>query len=189
MKKYKKTFDLRRGKLNVSYTVEEITEHLGITKGTVYRWIKEGLAPIDQKHPYLFQGKGLKSFLKERQSNRKWKCNIIELPCLKCQRPSKALEGKAWIKFSKKTYINLTAHCEVCQRKMFKCVSMKQLPEIRKHMLIVEQQQSHIVGGSNTACIDSKKKSSNTYPILEHNKKEINHHLNEIRITHKVENR
>lgn len=165
MKKHKKTFDLRLGKQNMTYTIEEITELLGVTKGTVYRWLREGLAPIDRQIPYLIKGKNLKDFLKQRQLNRKWQCKINELPCFKCQRPRRALEDKAWIQFSKKSHVNLSAHCEVCQRKMFKCVSAKQLSEIRNYLCIEELQVSHILGSKIGTCSDSKDYATLTQPL------------------------
>jgi excisionase family DNA binding protein len=152
MKTYKKTFDLRLGKLNMTYTVEEISELLGVTKGTVYHWIKKGLTPIDNQIPYLFFGMKLKKFLNDRQKKRKWECNIYELPCFKCQRPRRALKGKARIQFSKKSRVNITANCVLCQSKMFKCISMKQLPEVLKHLCIEVLQQPHIVESGNSTC-------------------------------------
>lgn len=161
MKKFKKTFDLRKGKLNVTYTVDEITVLFRVTKGTVYRWIREGLTPLDQNLPYLIYGKKLREFLKERRRKRKWVCEIDQLPCFKCQRPRRALENKAWIQFSRNSRVNLAAICDVCQSRMYKCVSAKNLTETMNCFHMEKLHNLHLLDCTSPTCNDDSTDTNN----------------------------
>ncbi len=53
----------RRIKINFPYLVHEIAKACGVTRGTVRRWRKEGLPPIDGCKPYMFLGSEVHAFL------------------------------------------------------------------------------------------------------------------------------
>lgn len=151
MKKYSKTFDANKIKINLSYSVTDITEKLGVTKGTVYAWVDEGLKPIDDIHPYLFHGSELRRFLKKRQGDRKHKCKVNEMFCLKCQRPRRARRGKASLQTTKGRKLNLTGNCVVCNTQMNKAVSHKKLPEIQTIFNLHAEQDLHLIESSDSA--------------------------------------
>ncbi len=46
IKKYKRTFQTHKIKKDYAYDIPEIVNDLGVTKGTVYAWIREGLKLI-----------------------------------------------------------------------------------------------------------------------------------------------
>ena len=77
-----------RIKVHRSYTVDEAARALGIAKGTMRRWLKDGELPYlsDQK-PALILGTSLKAFGKTR-NKAKTKCKLHELYCFKCRAPS-----------------------------------------------------------------------------------------------------
>ena len=77
-----------RIKVHRSYTVDEAARALGIAKGTVRRWLKDGELPYlsDQK-PVLILGASLKAFGQSRNTP-KVKCKPYELYCFKCRAPS-----------------------------------------------------------------------------------------------------
>jgi hypothetical protein len=145
MKKYSKTFKINKIKVNFPYYVSDIVDKLGITKGTVYAWVREGLKPNDNTAPYIFHGSVLREFLKKRQQSRKHPCEINEMFCLKCQRPRRPLEGKASLQPRKVGNPNLTGKCSVCNSQMFKSVSHKNLPEVIKTFKSEEAQASHLI--------------------------------------------
>ena len=48
--------DRRRVKIHRTYAVDESARLLGIAKGTVRRWLKQGLSAIDTRKPVLIRG-------------------------------------------------------------------------------------------------------------------------------------
>ena len=68
MKRFKKTFNPNRIRINRSFSVPEIAELLGVNRFTILYWHrKEGLSAIDGRIPYMFHGKELRRFIRERQ--------------------------------------------------------------------------------------------------------------------------
>lgn len=49
-------------KIHYSYTTEEAASLLGIHKNTLTQWRRQGLKPIDDRRPVLFQGGVLRAF-------------------------------------------------------------------------------------------------------------------------------
>ncbi len=151
MKKYNKTFNTNKIKSNFPYYVCEIAEKLGVTKGTVYAWIKEGLQPIDGNAKYIIiSGSELRRFLKNRQDKRKSKCKSNEMFCFKCQLPRRPLEGKTSIVATKGSNPNLTGKCSVCNSQIFRTVSPKNLPEFINNFKLEQPQSIHLVESITT---------------------------------------
>lgn len=155
MKKYSKTFNVNTIKL-CSYYAKEISGMLGVTTGTVYAWKKEGLKPNDDTQPLMFHGSVLRKFLKERQDARTWKCAENEMPCFKCQRGRRPLEGKASLQPGKGRNPNITGKCSVCKSQMFKTVRPGNLPKIASFFKLVELQDLHLVEPSATTTNNNK---------------------------------
>jgi hypothetical protein len=59
--------DWRRVKKHRSYAVDEVARTLGISKGTVRRWIKSGLSALTDQKPMLILGADLIDFGKTRR--------------------------------------------------------------------------------------------------------------------------
>jgi hypothetical protein len=53
----------RRIKINFPYLIHEIAKACDVTRGTVRRWRKEGLRPIEDRKPYMFLGSEVRAFL------------------------------------------------------------------------------------------------------------------------------
>lgn len=146
MKKYSKTFNINLIKQNFPYYVSDIVEKLGVTKGTVYAWIEEGLQPIDDRSTYIIiNGSELRRFLKARQDNRKHPCKNEEMFCLKCQLPRRPLEGKASIQTREGCKPSITGKCIVCNSQMYRAINLKNLPEIAKTFKLEELPDIHLV--------------------------------------------
>lgn len=68
-----------------TYTPQEIADRLGATRGTIYRWVDDGLKPIrSDTNPLLFYGETVIAFLRERRKGHRMKLKPDELYCLKC---------------------------------------------------------------------------------------------------------
>jgi hypothetical protein len=50
--------DRRRVKIHRNYDVDEAARTLKTAKGTIRRWIKNGLRTTDQRKPFLIRGGG-----------------------------------------------------------------------------------------------------------------------------------
>lgn len=161
MKKFSKTFDCNKIKKNYSFTASELSEKLGVTKGTIYSWIKEGLEPNDSITPYLFYGDEIRRFLKERQKKRKHKCKSHEMFCLKCQQPRRAKKGKTYIKPSKGNNYIITGNCEICNTKMNKSFNVENLDKIKESFNLNKIDNQHLVECNVSICIYNKNEVTN----------------------------
>jgi excisionase family DNA binding protein len=84
--------NVRRVKINWSYTVSEAAKLLDVHKHTVNRWIKCGLPLIEPKRPYLIHGSDLRVFLTNQQP-RKQPCRAGEIYCVRCRAPKRPACG------------------------------------------------------------------------------------------------
>jgi transcriptional regulator with XRE-family HTH domain len=85
-----RNYNLRILKERRTYTPQEIADRLGATRGTVYRWVEEGLKPIrSDTNPLLFYGETVIAFLRERRQDHRVKLEANELYCLKCHEARK----------------------------------------------------------------------------------------------------
>ena len=87
-------------KMHFSYTATELAERLRVHKNTVRNWQREGLEPIDDTRPLLFQGGTVRAFLKQRRASRKRTCPDGTIFCVSCReprRPAMAMVGTPMI--------------------------------------------------------------------------------------------
>lgn len=116
-------------KIHRSYTVDEVSRLLGVSKATVRRWIKNGLMAMQERKPALINGADLIDFLKSR-SRPKQKCALDECYCFTCRSPQKIAFSEAEIDFSNAKIPNMHGLCSICSNLMFKRVSKSKLPEL-----------------------------------------------------------
>lgn len=113
-----------------SYKVDEVSRLLGICKGTVRRWIKNGLPVMQGKKPAMISGTDLKQFL-QAQSKPKQKCALDECHCFKCKSNKKLAFGEVEIIFDKSPTPNLRGLCITCSTVMNKRISKTQITDIK----------------------------------------------------------
>ena len=116
-------------KTHRSYTVDEASRLLDVSKPTVRRWIKNGLVAMQERKPALINGADLITFLKSR-SRPKRKCQMDECYCFTCRSPQKIAFGEAEIFFDHSTNPNMRGLCNICSSLMFKRVSKSQLSKL-----------------------------------------------------------
>jgi len=102
-------------KINRNYSVEEIARLYDVDRQTVRAWLKSGdLTTIDDRKPYLVQGRNLRSFLEKRRAVAKRPCPPGTLYCLGCRQPRRpALQMADFIERGAAAG-NLRAICEAC---------------------------------------------------------------------------
>lgn len=118
-------------KIHRTYAVEEVARLFGIHKNTVRRWVKEGLATIDDKRPTLILGHVLVAFLHARRLKNKQTCKPGELYCVKCRTPKLPAGNMADYSPITEKFGNLVAICPDCSSLMNRRVSMARIGEFR----------------------------------------------------------
>lgn len=125
--------DRRRVKVHRAYTVEEAARTLGIAKGTVRRWLKNGLPTTDLRKPALIRGLDLADFLKSK-AKPKQPCPPGQCYCVKCRFPHKPDGAMAEYIVLTATSGNLRGLCPTCGSWMHRRTSYAQLKLIRAHL-------------------------------------------------------
>ena len=80
-------------KIHRSYTIAEVAALLDVHRNSVRRWIRQGLAVLDERKPHLILGQVLTTFLTKRNSQHV-RLKPGELYCVKCRgarRPALAM--------------------------------------------------------------------------------------------------
>lgn len=144
MKKKRRSYNIRLIRLNLSYSVQDITELYGIHKNAALRWIKDGLPVIDQRKPYLIHGADLADYLKKKQAGRKHKCKPDEFFCFKCRQPRKAWGDMADIEIRNESKLSISGLCATCETPVRRAGSVSKLPEYQKIFLIQTMPLPHI---------------------------------------------
>jgi hypothetical protein len=118
-------------KIHRNYTVEEIADLFELHKNTVRRWVKDGLAAIDDRRPMLILGHVLVAFLQARRSRNKKSCKAGELYCVRCRAPKPPAGDMAEYHPITEKFGNLVAICPDCDAIMNRRVSLTKIEQIR----------------------------------------------------------
>ena len=120
-----------------SYTVDEACTALKVCKGSVRRWIKDGLPALTDQRPLLILGDDLIDYLKQTKRPAQ-KCAAHQCFCFKCRAPrNPAFHVLEYHPFNA-TNGQLRALCEQCSTVMHKAASQatltadKSLPALRE---------------------------------------------------------
>jgi hypothetical protein len=123
-------------KIHRNYTAEEIADLFRLHKNTVRRWVKDGLAAIDDRRPMLILGHILVAFLQARRSRNKKACKQGELYCVRCRAPKPPAGDMAEYCPITEQFGNLVAICPDCDAIMNRRVSLAKIEQIRGKMEI-----------------------------------------------------
>lgn len=132
----------RRLKANLTYTVAELSERLGVHRGTVRNWYRSGLEPIDDRKPLVFHGSEVKAFLAERSKRAKRSCADSELYCLSCRVPRQPAEGIVEWRANPCGTQTLSALCAHCETLMYRFVADRDVERIRSVQAANEKLQA-----------------------------------------------
>ncbi len=122
--------DPRAVKLHRSYSVPELATCFGVHKNTVRHWRREGLTPIDDGRPVLFQGITIREFLSKRNASRKCPCSPGTLYCFKCRAARPAALGMVDYVSINAVSGNVRAICATCETVMHRRARMAHLAAI-----------------------------------------------------------
>lgn len=113
---------------HVTYTAQELAIVLDVCIGTVRRWVKLGLAPIDQHSPRLFLGRHAAHFLAARAQPRQ-SLAPGELYCVACKVPRGPFQGVIKLVPRSTTTVDFNAFCPACSRELFRRVRIAEIGE------------------------------------------------------------
>jgi hypothetical protein len=118
-------------KLHRNYSVEEIARLFGLHKNTVRNWLRQGLAPIDDRRPLLILGRELSRFLQERRRKAKQVCGPGRIFCVACRAP-KVPAGKMGDCIATGPRSGtLCGICPDCDRLIYRRVNLTKIDAIR----------------------------------------------------------
>jgi hypothetical protein len=118
-------------KIYRNYSVEQIALLFGTHKNTIRKWLKEGLAAIDDQRPTLVLGHELSRFLIERRQNAKQSCGPGRIFCVACRAPKVPAGHMADCISTNGTMGNLCGICPDCDRLIYRRVNLVKLKHVR----------------------------------------------------------
>lgn len=109
-----------------SYTIQEVSGLLGVSKRTVQRWLGIGLSSIDSTaRPILIAGMTLKQFVKNIKQSKKFSLEESQFCCLTCKRPVEVEPGSESyrntgkiMRSTGKDQVIRIGICRICKRKV-----------------------------------------------------------------------
>ncbi len=118
-----------RIKKNLTYSIIEAAEELGLSIATIRNWIKQGLPIQKDQRPYLIYGSGLREFIARKNKAKKFTLEAGELNCFTCKAGRKPL-GNAVIYTPQTAKTGrLSGVCHVCGGKCARIISNTKISE------------------------------------------------------------
>lgn len=152
----------RRIKTHRNYDVTEAARALGVAKGTVRRWLQDGLPCLSDQRPVLILGADLKDYLGKRKPPKQT-CSIEECFCFSCKVPRRPAFNEVEYRPQKSGGGNVRALCEVCSAIMHKRVSADGLQVLKAILTVTVQQGEPPISNGETPCTnDHLKKEPET---------------------------
>ena len=140
-------YDLRRLHAHRTYQAKELAQVLRVNIGTIRRWRKLGLQPIDGGVPHLFLGEHVRLFLGARVKPRQ-PCGPGRLYCTPCREPREPLGGLFRIVPRSATAVDLSAPCAACQHQMFQRVRIADIASKLGSAAIAREDETIPISGS-----------------------------------------
>jgi len=111
-------YDPRKISQHKSYTIKELSDLVGMSEKTCWRWIEQGMATVPGSNkPILVLGSEVKKFIRNRNSKTEIKLGRSEFFCFKCKLPRRAKRGSNSVSGNTKRGL-----CSVCNGKMSKTI-------------------------------------------------------------------
>jgi len=117
-----------RIKQNLTYTIAEAAEVLGVSIAAIRNWVKQGLPIETGQRPFLIYGVDLREFIRSQKQARRYTLRDGELGCFSCDASRPPLNGLVVYAVQTTKTGRLSGVCSVCGGKCSRIVSNAQLP-------------------------------------------------------------
>ena len=128
-----------------NYTVDEAARALGVSKGTVRRWLKAGLPYLVDQRPALILGSDLIAFLAARKPKRQT-CELHQAFCFSCRAPRDPAFGEVEIIATSSSTVMMRALCNRCSTVMHKRIATAKLPALAVKVTVTIVQDHERIG-------------------------------------------
>jgi len=136
-------------KIHHSYTARELADRLGVHKNSIRHWQLNGLRPIDDHRPYVFDGTVVRDFLKLRNKSQKRPCPSGMLYCFRCRQPRRPGPTSVDYIVTKVGAGNLRARCSHCGTAMCRRIRQDAISTVLPGLLVQIRQVSPRLSGSS----------------------------------------
>ena len=144
----------QRVKIHRNYSARELADVLGVHKNTVGHWQRNGLAPIEKRRPYLFQGAIVRAFLLSRNRARKRPCPAGMLYCFKCRQPRRPVPNSIEYIPKPSGPGNLRAVCSACGTSMNRRARQAAITSVLPGLLVQITQALPRLNGSSSPSLN-----------------------------------
>lgn len=115
-------------KQNLTYTMQEAADALGLSLVTVREWVKKGLPIHKDKRPFLIYGEELRRFIQSMQQAKRYKLTDFQLSCFTCKAACEP-SGMAVILVRQTTKTSrLSGICADCGGRCARIISNQRIP-------------------------------------------------------------
>ncbi|MFK5980589.1 MAG: helix-turn-helix domain-containing protein [Rhizobiaceae bacterium] len=125
-----------RIKKNLTYSIIEAAEELGLSVATIRSWIKQGLPIQKDQRPYLIYGSDLRYFIAQKNKARKFTLELGELNCFTCKAGRKPQNGAVTYTPQTAKTGRLCGACCVCGGKCARIISNARIRELSQKLKI-----------------------------------------------------
>lgn len=115
-------------KQNLTYTMQEAADALGLSLATIRDWVKKGLSIHKDKRPFLIYGDELRQFIQNSQRAKRYKLTDRQLSCFSCKAPCEP-RGMAVILVQQTAKTSrISGICAKCGGRCARIVSNQRIP-------------------------------------------------------------
>jgi hypothetical protein len=137
-------------KIHHSYTARELADRLGVHKNTIRHWQRNGLSPVDDQRPYVFDGAVVRQFLKSRNQGQKRPCPAGTLYCFSCHEPRQPSPTSVEYVQTRVGAGSLRAQCSECGTTMRRRIRHAAVSAVLPGLLVQIRQESSRLDGSSS---------------------------------------
>jgi len=116
-----------RIKNNLTYSIIEAAEELGVSIATIRNWIKQGLPIQKDQRPYLIFGSDLRDFIIRKRKARRFTLRNNELICFSCKAGRQPLNSAVVYHPHTAKTGRLSGVCAVCGNKCARFIGKAQI--------------------------------------------------------------
>lgn len=118
-----KRVKVSRIKKNLTYSISEAADELGVSTATIRNWVKQGLPIQTEQRPYLIFGADLREFIVQRREAKRFSLQDGALSCFTCNAGRRPLDDAVvYVRQTAKTG-RLSGVCGTCGGKCARIIS------------------------------------------------------------------